>query len=182
MSIATVSPGTTVAEMVGAGLPCLLERERGMVRVTNNGQQSSKRIGLACALKVGTSVVIRVVPAGDVFRSILALVVTVAAIVIGQYYVVPALLEAGFSVGAAAAGLSPAAIPTPRRGGNRRVEQRRRSPSLWPLAAWSRAYFLLLAEDFRVASITTISDARFPPAKRARLISLILANLAPTLP
>lgn len=85
----TVSPGTTIAEMVSAGLPGLSADDRALVRVTI-GEHVVPEVNWARVRpKPGATVVIRVVPAGDAFRSILGLIVTVAAIVIGQYWLGP---------------------------------------------------------------------------------------------
>src|SRR5262245_38366105 len=75
----TVQPGTTVAEMVSTALPGLAEHQRGQVRVTIGDDVVPAERWALVRPKPAATVVIRLVPAGGSFRSILAIVVSVAA-------------------------------------------------------------------------------------------------------
>jgi hypothetical protein len=90
----TVQPGTTVAEMVEAALPGLTENDRKQVRVTMGEHEVSEVKWHRVKPKSCATVVIRLVPTGGSFRTILAIAVTVAAVALGQAYLVP-IIETG---------------------------------------------------------------------------------------
>jgi hypothetical protein len=86
----TVAPGTTVAHMVAAALPGLAEHQRCQVRVTIGADVVPAELWARVRPKPAATVIIRVVPAGGSFRTILAIAVTVAAVALGQAYLTAA--------------------------------------------------------------------------------------------
>ena len=106
-----VPSGTSVEEMIALSLPGLSRESYGTLRVSLVNAHGMMPIGRdiwhVTKPKVGTRVVIRVVPGKNALRSVLMVVVAVAAMAIGQFWVAPFLTGAGFSTTAAsiAAGL-----------------------------------------------------------------------------
>ncbi|HBU15724.1 MAG: phage tail protein [Rhodobacteraceae bacterium GWE1_64_9] len=79
--------GLTVAEVVAAALPGMAEADHAQLRVSLVDDRGAIIIdsGLWHAVrpKPGVQIVIRAIPAGDALRSILAIVVTIAAVALG---------------------------------------------------------------------------------------------------
>lgn len=103
----TMPVGSTVAEIINAALPGLTERDRRYCRVMLVSERGSLLVAAEWWSKVrpheGVRVVIRIVPGKDALKSILQIVVSVAAIALGQFWA-PALAGAiGISTQAAAA-------------------------------------------------------------------------------
>jgi predicted phage tail protein len=105
-----VPPGASVAAMVALALPGLAAEARRHVRVTIGDCEILPGLWERVRPKAGTSVVVRVLPSGGNSRTILALVVTVAALAVGQFYVAPALVGALGVTGFAATAVSAAAV------------------------------------------------------------------------
>ncbi|WP_319496330.1 hypothetical protein [uncultured Cohaesibacter sp.] len=113
----TVPIGTTISEMIAIALPALSEEDYGLLRISLANERSVMLITRdrwsVVRPREGTSVVIRIVPAKDQLRSILMVVVSIAAMAVGQFWLAPYLVGAGWSTtaasiagGLAAAGLS----------------------------------------------------------------------------
>ena len=101
----TVSEGMTVAEMVAATFPDLSVDRLSMVRVAIGDWVIDDRFWQRVKPKPGMSVVIRIIPQGGALKSVLSVVVSVAAIALGQFYVGPLLAGAlGFTAGSIGAG------------------------------------------------------------------------------
>ncbi|MCE7028484.1 TipJ family phage tail tip protein [Jiella avicenniae] len=95
--------GMTVAEMVAAEFPGLPPERMAMVRVTIGEWVISAAVWHRVRPQPGWTIVIRVVPQGGALRNILSVVVSIAAIALGQFYVGP-LLAGSLGLSAAAAG------------------------------------------------------------------------------
>lgn len=91
----TVAPGTSVAEMVTIALPGLTVDDRKVVRVLVGSYEVLQPLWPRVRPKPGTTVLIRVVPTGSNLRSVLSIVVAVAAIAIAG----PAAGALGFAAG-----------------------------------------------------------------------------------
>ncbi len=113
----TVPIGTTISEMIAIALPALSEEDYGLLRISLANERSvmliTRERWSVVRPREGTSVVIRIVPAKDQLRSILMVVVSVAAMAVGQLWLAPYLGTLGWSTtaaniagGLAAAGLS----------------------------------------------------------------------------
>lgn len=97
--------GATIAEIVEKCLPGLPQEQRAMVRVTLNSRRASivvdgKRWDRVRP-KAHVTIVIRVVPEKDALRSILQIVIAVAAVALGQYW--GAALATSWQLGATGA-------------------------------------------------------------------------------
>lgn len=108
---ATVSAGASIAEIVALMLPCASDDTLGRVRVALVTREGAWAIPPARWNRVrprqGVHVVIRIVPGGDSLRSVLSILVTVAATFLAPY------LAPFFSVfGNAAQGVAALAITT----------------------------------------------------------------------
>jgi hypothetical protein len=99
----TVTPGTTIAEMVAAALPGCTENDRRQVRVMLGEHVIPAENWARVRPKPSATVVLRVVPTGGSFRTILAIVVTIAAVALGQFYLAPQIVGAFGLYGAAEA-------------------------------------------------------------------------------
>nr|WP_321459593.1 host specificity factor TipJ family phage tail protein [uncultured Cohaesibacter sp.] len=103
----TAPLGSSIRDMIGLSLPGLSESDFGLLRVSlvnNNGVVLvSQKYWSVTKPRAGVRVVIRIVPAKDTLRTVLMVVVSVAAMAVGQYWVAPLLVGAGMS--ATAAGL-----------------------------------------------------------------------------
>jgi hypothetical protein len=96
----TVSEGITVAEMVSTMFPGVSGERMSMVRVLIGDWAIEPKHWRRVRPKPGMTVVIRVVPQGRAIKSVLSVVVSVAAIALGQFYVGPLLAGAlGFTAG-----------------------------------------------------------------------------------
>ncbi|MCW5711258.1 phage tail protein [Shinella sp.] len=96
---------STIADFVAAALPGLAKDAWARVRVTLVNRKGSVVLDPArwhrIRARVGTHVIIRLIPAGDELRGILQIVVSIAAVALGQFWA-PALAGAtGLSIGAA---------------------------------------------------------------------------------
>ena len=82
-------PGSSIREMIAIALPGLSENDFGLLRVSLVNEQGmmpvSRDYWSVTRPKVGTRVVIRIVPAKDALRSVLMVVVTIAALVVAPY-------------------------------------------------------------------------------------------------
>lgn len=94
-----VAPGTSVAQIVAAHLPGVPVETFRALRVTIDGHEIDRARWARVKPKAGKHVVIRVVMGESALRSVLQLVVAVAAIALGQYYAVPFAIG-GFTVSA----------------------------------------------------------------------------------
>lgn len=96
----TVTEGMTIDEMVAAAFPSLTAERLGMVRVLIGDWTIAAKHWRRVKPKPGMSVVIRIVPQGSAVKNVLSVVVSVAAIALGQFYVGPLLAGAlGFTAG-----------------------------------------------------------------------------------
>lgn len=104
----TVPPRSSVADMVAAAYPgTCLETRRDIVVATIDGQVVPVEAWGSVRPKLGTTVILKPVPQGDVLRNVLVIAVTVAAIAAGQLYAPQLAGALGFS--SAAGSLSVAA-------------------------------------------------------------------------
>ncbi|WP_370194164.1 MULTISPECIES: host specificity factor TipJ family phage tail protein [Aurantimonas] len=95
-----VTEGMTIAEMVSAAFPSLSAGRLSMVRVLIGDWTIAAKHWRRVKPKPGMSVVIRIVPQGSAIKNVLSVVVSVAAIALGQFYVGPLLAGAlGFTAG-----------------------------------------------------------------------------------
>ncbi|MGW1423668.1 host specificity factor TipJ family phage tail protein [Bradyrhizobium manausense] len=110
--VMTLAPGLTIAEMVAAAFPDLPEHRD--VRVVIGADVIAQALWRRIRPHDGTTVVIRLVPAGnDTLRSVLTVAVIVAAISVGQFYapeIAGALLPAGSLTGLGASTIAPELI------------------------------------------------------------------------
>ncbi|KQP52995.1 TipJ family phage tail tip protein [Methylobacterium sp. Leaf106] len=93
--------GQTLADLVSRALPEAGAFGIDSLRVTINGNPIDAPFWRSVKPKPGMHVLIRVVPQGDVLKSVLTIALTVAAVAAGQYYAL-GLLEV-LSIGATAA-------------------------------------------------------------------------------
>jgi hypothetical protein len=119
--------GMTVAELVAAEFPGLPPERMAMVRVTIGNWEISAAVWHRVRPQPGWTVVVRIVPHGGNLRSILSVVISVAAIAIGQFYVGPLLGAAAGAFATAAIGfagnlLLNALIPVKAPGGDERSQ------------------------------------------------------------
>ncbi|MGE0290283.1 MAG: hypothetical protein AB7P16_28710 [Bradyrhizobium sp.] len=102
-----VSPGTSIAGMIERAYPDICDEEwfLSTLRVTVGHHVVERRLWSIAKPKPGTHVVIRPIPRGkNLLRNLLLVVVAVAAIAVGQIYVVPLLTPALGAIGAQIAG------------------------------------------------------------------------------
>ncbi|WP_121064746.1 TipJ family phage tail tip protein [Chachezhania antarctica] len=124
--------GQTLAEILDVTVPGLSEEERGRCRIALVTERGSEVVAEAYWHRVrpqpGVRVVIRFVPGGNNLRSVLTIVVAIAAVAAGQYYALAlgfqagttgfALASAGISLGVTVVGqllinaLIPPVVPT----------------------------------------------------------------------
>lgn len=82
-------PGSSIREMITIALPGLSESDFGLLRVSLVNEQGMMQVSRdywsVTRPKVGARVVIRIVPAKNALRSILMVVVTIAALVVAPY-------------------------------------------------------------------------------------------------
>ena len=101
----TAPPGSSIRDMIAVALPGLPESDFGLLRVSLVNDQGMMPVSHdywpVTRPKVGTRVVIRIVPAKNALRSVLMVVVSIAAIAIGQFWLAPYLVGAGMSTAAA---------------------------------------------------------------------------------
>lgn len=84
--------GATIAEIVDRAMPDLPAAQRGFVRVTINGEVVPQPLWAHVRPKPNAVVVVRAVPGqGNTLRMVLMVVVLIAAIALGQYWIGPAL-------------------------------------------------------------------------------------------
>lgn len=85
-----VAVGSTIAEMIALALPGVVDRRA--IRVTIGDQVVIPEVWHRVRPKVGALVVMRVLPAGGgAIRNVLPAIITIAALVTGQYYLGPLL-------------------------------------------------------------------------------------------
>lgn len=101
----TVPEGMTIAEIVSVSLPSLAEGALNRVRVVIVGERGSAAVPAERWARVrpraGTQVLVRLVPGGDALKSIVGVLVSVAAFAIGQFWLGPLLQGFGLSAGLA---------------------------------------------------------------------------------
>ena len=104
----TVPLGSSISDMIRIALPGLNESDFGLLRVSLVNNRGMMPVSRECwsvtKPKDGTRVVIRIVPAKDPLRAVLMVVVSVAAIAIGQLWVAPYLTGLGLSTTAVGIG------------------------------------------------------------------------------
>lgn len=82
-----VQPGTTLAEMVDQTVPQLKGPARARSHLTVNGHVIPSELWGKVKPKAGTHVIIQVVPGeSSTLRSVLTIVVAIAAVAAGQFY------------------------------------------------------------------------------------------------
>lgn len=91
-----VPHGATIADMIAVALPGLPEARWSQVRVTIGDVVILEPVWRRVRPKAGTTVIIRLLPAGNTARALIGVAVTVAAAAFGQFYLAP-LLTAGLS-------------------------------------------------------------------------------------
>jgi len=110
----TLPVGKTIAEIVAQVLPDLTPKDMDHVRVMLVDLRGSMYVGVEAWSKVrpkeGVRVVIRLVPGKSALRSILQIVVAVAAMALGQYWLAPLL--GGGAFGMAAGAVLAAGVPS----------------------------------------------------------------------
>lgn len=100
---ATAPAGMTIAQIVALSFPAAADLSG--VRVTIDEVVISQDIWAVAKPKIGRTIVVNLVPAGDSLRSILSVVVTVAAIAVGQFYLGPLIASTFGVTGTVATGL-----------------------------------------------------------------------------
>ena len=104
----TVPVGSSVADMIAIAMPQLPQEQYGALRVSLVNERGEMLVSRAywhvTKPRAGARVVIRIVPGKNALRSVLMIVVAVGAMIIGQYWLTPMLLEAGW--GSVAAGIA----------------------------------------------------------------------------
>lgn len=115
--VRVVPQGATVAEMVALTLPEWPPETWRWLHVEIGGREISHGIWHLVRPRDGMAVTVRSTPSGSNARTILTIVVAVAAIALGQFYVGPALAAAGYSTAAVNFGVAASTLATPCQGG-----------------------------------------------------------------
>jgi len=111
----TLPPGLTVAEIVAAALPGATPADRDYARVTLVSEHGSAMIlperWHVVRPREGVLVVVRLIPGKDALRAILSVVVSIAAVALGQVWAAGLGFTAGTTGFAVASSLIGMGVP-----------------------------------------------------------------------
>ncbi|MHC2017624.1 tail assembly protein [Methylobacterium sp. CM6247] len=114
----TVLPGQTLAEMAAEALPLARQLGADYLRIYINGHVVEAENWHRVRAKAGMHVLIRAIPQGDVFKNVLLIALSVAAIAAGQFYApeLLGLLSIGVNTATSAAATFAISSPILREG------------------------------------------------------------------